>query len=606
MERLRIGARACIFCGIACLLFGVVNVIASPVWLDWNNYNTTYGFYEEPNNTIETIFLGSSVTVNGIIPMELYEKYGISSYNLGTEQQPMLASYYWLEEAYRLHSDTLDTVVLDVSMMRRTPDEAFFHKALDAMQLSKVKYHAVKEYTDDFKKMLSELIPVLSYHDRWKSLADSDFLKMDYDAELYTRGYNYNAGRYLSYIGDATLIAQPPYLEDAQAGETVLDSYSLLYLKRMMQFCAAHEIRFVLMKTPIFSDASWARGWTSADHNAVQKIADSYQLDFFDFNFWPYIDEIEYSNATDTFDGYHLNYSGARKLTSWFGRYLARSCGNRDVRGEERYAFLEEELMQYKRSIVGAGLGRITDPAAYLSYFADKEQYTIFVSVMDDASENLLAEQREKFANLGLGGLLKLSYRDSYLGIINNNIIEIEELKRYNEEEILEKSEEVSEQYEINDLEHIEELIAREESERDAKEEQAVGKERKQQQEQFLPLTVEGRLPDGKEYKLTSGGFVSGCIASCEIDGVEYAPNQRGLNIVVYDHVLKKVVDTAVFDTFASPVRESKIIEESLDQALAEGKTFSELSPLEQQLWLYNQACEERRSALLQSLATVG
>lgn len=305
MERLRIVIRACIFCGIACLLFGAVNVIVSPVWREWNNYNTMHGFYEEPENTIEAIFLGSSVTAGGIIPMELYEKYGISSYNLGTEQQPMLASYYWLEEAYRLHSDTLDTVVLDAAMLRRTPIDVFFCKALDAMQFSKVKYHAVKEYTNDFRELISELIPVLSYHDRWKSLADSDFLKVDYDAERYTRGYNYDAGRNISYVGDAALIAQPPYLEDEEVGETTLDKYSLLYLKRMLQFCAANDIRLVLMKTPIFSDAPWARGWTSADHNAVQSIADTYHLDVFDFNFWPYIDEIEYSNATDTFDGYH-------------------------------------------------------------------------------------------------------------------------------------------------------------------------------------------------------------------------------------------------------------------------------------------------------------
>ena len=604
MIRYRNLIKICLFWVIAVVLFGAVNVIVSPVWLEWNNYNTTHGFYEEPENTIETIFLGSSVVVNGMIPMELYETYGISSYNLGTEQQPMLASYYWLEEAYRLHPDTLDTLVLEVSMLRRTPEDAFFHKALDGMQLSRVKCRALADYTDDFREIISDLIPVLSYHDRWKSLADSDFSKLNCEMELYTRGYNYNGERYISYIEDVDLIAQPPYLENEGVRETSLDYNSLLYLKRMMQFCASHEIRLVLMKAPIFSDAYWSAGWTTADHKAVKQIAEEYHLDFFDFNFWPYIDEIAYSNATDTFDGYHLNYSGARKLTSWFGRYLIRSCGNRDVRGEERYAFLEEELAQYKRSIVGAGLGRITDPVAYLSYFADKEEYTVFVSVMDEASASLTARQREQFTDLGLEQLSGLAYRDAYLGIINNNTIEIDEVKRYNEEKILEESEEVSEQYEINDLEHIEELIALEETKKDAAEDAAEAEQLSQ--EDTLPLTVEGRLPDGKEYKLSSGGFASGYVASCEIDGVEYAPNQRGLNIVVYDHVLKKVVDTAVFDTFASPVRESKIIEESLDQALAEGKTFSELSPLEQQLWLYNQACEERRSALLQSLATVG
>lgn len=91
-------------------LFVGLNFLAQPVWLDWNNYDTVQGFYEEPEDTIEVIFLGTSSVVNSIMPMELYEDYGICAYNLGTEQQPIMASYYWLEEAYRKHSKTFKDI----------------------------------------------------------------------------------------------------------------------------------------------------------------------------------------------------------------------------------------------------------------------------------------------------------------------------------------------------------------------------------------------------------------------------------------------------------------------------------------------------------------
>ena len=38
------------------------------------------GIYDEPKETIDTVFLGTSHMIYGAAPMELYEKYGIKSY----------------------------------------------------------------------------------------------------------------------------------------------------------------------------------------------------------------------------------------------------------------------------------------------------------------------------------------------------------------------------------------------------------------------------------------------------------------------------------------------------------------------------------------------
>lgn len=65
-NKFKIPARVIAFATIALLLVTYLGKLFQPVWLDWNNYNTLYGFYEEPENTIETVFLGSSVLINGI------------------------------------------------------------------------------------------------------------------------------------------------------------------------------------------------------------------------------------------------------------------------------------------------------------------------------------------------------------------------------------------------------------------------------------------------------------------------------------------------------------------------------------------------------------
>lgn len=73
-------------------------------------------------NSVDVLFLGSSVVVNAFIPQEMYEDYGIRSYNLGSEQQSPFLSYYLLKEAYK--SQNPKAVVLDLKFMQRLHSEA--------------------------------------------------------------------------------------------------------------------------------------------------------------------------------------------------------------------------------------------------------------------------------------------------------------------------------------------------------------------------------------------------------------------------------------------------------------------------------------------------
>lgn len=63
-------------------------------------------------------------------------------------------------------------------------------------------------------------------------------------------------------------------------------------------------------------------------------------------------------------------------------------------------------------------------------------------------------------------------------------------------------------------------------------------------------LRTQGILPNGKRYEMSSAGYEDGSSASIQIDGVEYAINERGFNIVVYDMKEMQVIDQRVFDTW--------------------------------------------------------
>lgn len=551
--------RVLLFVLIGSLIFVGMCFFFQPAWKDWANYDTTHGFYSEPCNTIETIFLGSSVADNGFIPMELYRDYGICAYNLGMEQQPMLASYYWSEEAYRLHAETLKTIVLDVSMMRRTPSDSFYQKGLDGMKFSPVKLRAVMDYTENFNEALSYLIPFFEYHSRWSSITKTDYDKLSYSTVKCVRGYNFSLSHYTLDYDD---IPVPNFFNDNEEEEVQLDASSLFFLNKLIKFCDAHGIKLVLTKTPVIGN------WSSAEHCTIQNIAGRFGLDFLDFNYEPYIDEMEYIHAADNADGTHMNYYGAKKLTAWFGEYLTEKCDASDVRENSKYSFMKDELADYETEVLSCYEWKeITELKEYLSKSISNPDYAVFIMAKDDAALSLTEETRAFFRKSGLITLSEISYRDSYYGIIDSGRVIVEKIDVYNRES-------------DGDIKCVDNNI----------EGATLSKEFSDGEN--LTISRTGTMEDGTEYKVVSGGASYRNTAECTLDGVQYAPNDRGLNIVIYDKKSHVVVDTAVFDTYATETRDPGDLESALDTAISEGVSYDSLSDNLQSLYQYEVRCE--------------
>ena len=70
------------------------------------------GFYNEEEHTIDVLICSTSHISKSILPMELYEDYGITSYNLSTSTQPIEATYYILAEALKTQSPEVFIMML--------------------------------------------------------------------------------------------------------------------------------------------------------------------------------------------------------------------------------------------------------------------------------------------------------------------------------------------------------------------------------------------------------------------------------------------------------------------------------------------------------------
>lgn len=454
-----------------------------PLWY----YRTTDGFYAQPDNTVETVFVGASIVPAGIVPTQMYDEYGICAYNLGTAKQPILESYYWVEEAYRLHPETLKTVVLDVSSLRAF-DESRLGLTIDKMRLSPVKVRAVLDYTEgDISDTLSALIPLVAHHDRWREMTDRDFLKSTYDTNEGLRGYYYEDKTLVDSKAIEELPVRSPVL-DPEINLSKLNERSMSYFEKMAAFCKEHGIRLLLIKTPAF-------GWSSSLHNAVSQVAEQYEVDFLDYNFSPLYEEINYLYPFDHQDGTHLNYYGAQKLTSALGKYLVQQCGATDVRGKEGYEHMQEESREFSLRVRQMErLHRSADVAAYLEA-ALQEDNTLFLAVRGEAAAFLTEELRQQLKQMGLTKLATLATDDDYVAVIDQSGVIQEKLQKHNE----------------NNTD---------------------------------PLIAKGTLTDGTPYALSSGSA-----ASCKLDHIEQLGNKKGINVLVYSNELHQQVDLEVFNT---------------------------------------------------------
>ncbi|MBQ7118134.1 MAG: hypothetical protein IJN88_07985 [Clostridia bacterium] len=494
--------RVSVFCLVTTIVLLFLNSFFKPEWTKWNNYYTTKGFYEEPENTIETVFLGASVMQSSVSPMEMYAEHGIDSYNLGTEQQPVLGSYYWLKETYDYHSETLKNVVFDVSALRSKSKDSFYHKCFDNMRFSKNKIQGAYEYKKkDIGDTVSFLVPLLSYHGRWSSLEESDFTKHTWEADTGTRGYYYIKNSYFRKEGlDGVVINSPILNENAEPAELI--DHSLEYLDKMVKFCEEKGLKLVFVKTA-------TRIWDSELHNAVQNIADSYGIEFYDFNFDPLFSTNGFIHAYDSgSDGKHLNYYGAHKFSRWMGDFLVKECGATDVRDNPKYDFMKDQYKEYEaRVLQHVDLASSKSVTEYLS-IAFKGQNTVLLSVKKNAVGALSEADKAFFRESGLTKFADLTAGDSYVAVVQNG-------------QVL---------YEM------------------------TGSEKGTEN----PISYKGVLGDGKTtFRVESGGEFTGNTADIIIDEKSAMETGDGLNILVYSDELETALYTTRFNTANTTKRDN-------------------------------------------------
>lgn len=412
---LRFASKCVVFICILCICIKCVyRIIVPKFFVDnmWPTTSTYIGFYEMEEDTVDVLFLGSSHAATSFIPQELYDNYGIASYNLGCEMQNMVTSYFWLKEALRYQQPKV--VFLDCFLLfeydKSEPlnsAESCTRKALDYMRWSPVKFEAVKTICelDARQSLFSYYFPNIRYHTRWTRLSENDFMFSDMGRHYELKGYTPLS----AYVETDNY---SPFKIGISEDEADIVPLMGDYLDRIAALCEQNGITLILTKTVTTME-------DETKYNVIQKYADERNLLFLDFNVNNLYEEIDYCFLTDNNDVSHANLWGAKKVTNYIGELLVNQFGmaaKYDLQWETTKSYYEGTQRDCR-------LIHTTDIDEYLTMLRDS-RYSIFISAKDDCTLHLRDSSIQNLRNMGLQADLQDNYQCSYLAVLSQGSIE--------------------------------------------------------------------------------------------------------------------------------------------------------------------------------------
>ena len=496
-KRLKTAVKFISFTLIACMLVLAVNEWMRPkFYFDgiWSPTNTYKDFYKLDKNSVDVLFLGSSHAITAFNPQVIYDNYGITSYNLSSEQQSILISYYWLEEALKYQSPKV--VVLDAFTLHKYTEvyvyndlncaEGAIRKAMDNMRFSPLKIRAAKEIAkiDPTQDALSFFLLNIRYHSRWTDLSESDYYDSAFVNHGGIKGYNIIGG-FDPGADDVTLNVSDLSEVEAEPMIGIADEY----LGRIVEVCKENNIQLILTNTPYAESLQ--------RYKSVAEYAADHDIPYYDFNEETLYNEIGYSASENLL--YHPNYLGAEKISDYMGKILSEEYGI-TPRIDDSFVKTKEN---YEHKVNNLKLKETEDIYEYLDMLKN-DDYSIFIFAPCDYSEFLDDEMAAKIQALGFTADLRNAEAGThYFG--------------------------------INDKGNIREEFTDED----------------------FAITGSFRKGYGK-YSCTvdTSLMVSAFHTySMQIDGVDCGNNFPGINIVVYDNEEKTIIDKVNVNTATEELR---------------------------------------------------
>lgn len=493
-------AKTTIFVLLFGFLFVLSQKILTPKWIygineasqgETNRYQT---FYQLEKNSLDYLTIGDSKSYYSINPSLIYAETGYMGYCLGCTGEGIGLAYYWMEEALKYQSPQyifwdVSTLLSESSIAVSEKYEASaVPKALTYMKFGPTKIRACIENQIEERNWLQLLIPMLSFHTRWKELEKVDF---SYDNSDYAL-----LGSYLTFekrnFSEILQKNKRNFLTYDLSGNEkqenrVVSEKNKQYFEKMFTLCKTKKVTFIpfIGQTTVLTDDNL---------ETISIFLKDYDLECLVFG----DEELGIAWDVDTPDtGTHLNYWGACKYSKRFAEYLKEQRKlDQDLHSEVR-EYWDNNLELYREFETESLINSKEQTLSYMQALeANKDSLCIIIAVKDDACASFYGHIEGYIKRLGLqNGFDEEHVQNSYIAVIDKGKVLFDRWAA-------------------------------------------------------APLKLEDNFNSmGKNFYIESGGYVYGDISTIQIDDIDYAVNKRGLNIVVLDSDTGKVISSVSIDT---------------------------------------------------------
>ena len=299
------------------------------------------GFYAEPEDTIDVIFLGSSHANAAFAPAQMWREQGFTGYVLYSWSQPMWVSYHYAVEAFKRQTPRVvvlegfglcyGTTYMTPADVDGTSDDyslripPSLNRAALAVAMSRCQQNSPPFY---------RYLPMLRYHTRWKSLTAEDFTWFFQDHATTGKGY-----------GPLQTVEEFPVpILEGEPEETPIYPQAEEYLYKLIALCRKKDVPLVFVVTPYETS-----GAEYGVFRRAARICAENGVPVLDYN-TPGGRDIGFDYATDLADHAHVNTAGAQKISTDLAAYLAEHYGMPDKRGDAAYAAWDEAARMSRSS----------------------------------------------------------------------------------------------------------------------------------------------------------------------------------------------------------------------------------------------------------------
>lgn len=318
--------RAAVFTAGLCLIVCKLSDI-----MELKNSRQMYSDFYETEENFDVLFLGTSHVSNGILPLELWNDYGIASYNMSGHGNQLATTYWVLKNALDYTEPKL--VFVDCSYLGEDAKTSLVsmnqtHIALDSIPFSINKIKMVNDLFDNAEDKAEFLSDFIIYHGRWSELTKDDFDWTKLSFKGAAPGYE---------------VAVPQVVEKVDEEQKSDPNVNgVVYLRKIIEECQEDGIDVVLTYLPFPAAADKQK-----ESHLANDIAKEYDIPYINFLTMDVTDMDTDCQDPDS----HLNISGARKVTDYLGSYIMDNYDIQDHRQDAEYAAWNDEYDNYSLSM---------------------------------------------------------------------------------------------------------------------------------------------------------------------------------------------------------------------------------------------------------------